>query len=403
MLPIDTYVKYDINAPIVDGHKASVLDFDFSPFKSSLLASASEDCTVKVWTIPEGGLKSTLTEASSSLIGHVRRVYSIRFHPSVNNLLCSVSADGCSKLWDVECSKSITSSKCLYDQTYHDLVWNSTGSRYMVSSKSQNIHFIDARTSEVSALVSKAHDGGKSIKLASLCDGSERLLSAGTGKGSLRQCKIWDPRNLSTEVCKVDVDNASGTLMPFYDRDTGLLYLGGKGDANIRYYEIPYNGSDIHLISDFKSNIATKGLAMVPKRSLDVMSCEINRFLKLTSNSIEPISFYVPRKSTSFQDDLYPDVYGDVAAHTIEEWLSGSDAMPHKISLRPPDAGKPGSGRSPRAEEFEFVKSRPSSDLPALDDSNVRREEELLSEIRRAKMRIFGLENRLRKSGLSAI
>jgi coronin-1B/1C/6 len=273
----------------------------------------------------------------------------------------------------------------------------------MVSSKSQNIHFIDARTSEVSALVSKAHDGGKSIKLASLCDGSERLLSAGTGKGSLRQCKIWDPRNLSTEVCKVDVDNASGTLMPFYDRDTGLLYLGGKGDANIRYYEIPYNGSDIHLISDFKSNIATKGLAMVPKRSLDVMSCEINRFLKLTSNSIEPISFYVPRKSTSFQDDLYPDVYGDVAAHTIEEWLSGSDAMPHKISLRPPDAGKPGSGRSPRAEEFEFVKSRPSSDLPALDDSNVRREEELLSEIRRAKMRIFGLENRLRKSGLSAI
>lgn len=35
---------------------------------------------------------------------------------------------------------------------------------------------------------------------------------------------------------------------------------------------------------------------MIPKRGCDVMKCETARLLKLTSNSIEPLSFVVPRK-----------------------------------------------------------------------------------------------------------
>ena len=29
-------------------------------------------------------------------------------------------------------------------------------------------------------------------------------------------------------------------LMPFYDEDTSLLYLAGKGDANIRFGALPH-------------------------------------------------------------------------------------------------------------------------------------------------------------------
>ena len=39
-----------------------------------------------------------------------------------------------------------------------------------------------------------------------------------------------------------------------------------------------------------------KGVAMVPKRALDVMSCEVNRLLQLSKNSIIPIPYVVPRK-----------------------------------------------------------------------------------------------------------
>lgn len=53
-------------------------------------------------------------------------------------------------------------------------------------------------------------------------------------------------------------------------------------------------------ISEFRSTTAAKGMAMIPKRGLNVMKCETARLLKLTSNSIEPLSFVVPRKVCFF-------------------------------------------------------------------------------------------------------
>ena len=42
-----------------------------------------------------------------------------------------------------------------------------------------------------------------------------------------------------------------------------------------------------------------KGMGMVPKRAVNVMSCQIARFLQLTQNSIIPIGYHVQRKVKS--------------------------------------------------------------------------------------------------------
>ena len=44
-----------------------VTDFDFSPFHDGLLATGAEDCYVKLWHIPEGGVTGTMTTPTSSL------------------------------------------------------------------------------------------------------------------------------------------------------------------------------------------------------------------------------------------------------------------------------------------------------------------------------------------------
>lgn len=41
----------------------------------------------------------------------------------------------------------------------------------------------------------------------------------------------------------------------------------------------------------------TKGACLVPKRALNVMQGEVNRILQLTSNSVIPIMYQVPRKT----------------------------------------------------------------------------------------------------------
>jgi len=40
--------------------------------------------------------------------------------------------------------------------------------------------------------------------------------------------KIWDLKHLKQEIKTVDIDQAAGVIMPFFDADTNLLYLAGK-------------------------------------------------------------------------------------------------------------------------------------------------------------------------------
>lgn len=66
----------DINHPKVTGHKAQVLDVMWNPFNDNQIASASEDCTIMIWNIPDGGLSDNLTESDITLEAHQRKVRS---------------------------------------------------------------------------------------------------------------------------------------------------------------------------------------------------------------------------------------------------------------------------------------------------------------------------------------
>lgn len=53
---------------------------------------------------------------------------------------------------------------------------------------------------------------------------------------------------------------------------------------------------DPTVVSHCLTEMSSRGVAMVPKLALDVMSCEVMRVLQLTDNYIVPISYQVPRK-----------------------------------------------------------------------------------------------------------
>lgn len=80
----------------------------------------------------------------------------------------------------------------------------------------------------------------------------------------------------------------------------------------------------------------TKGACLVPKRALNVMQGEVNRILQLTSNSVIPITYQVPRKTyRDFHADLYPDTSGYVTELTASQWIQGKNIPLAKISLDP--------------------------------------------------------------------
>uniref|UniRef100_A0A8C6KCQ0 Coronin n=1 Tax=Nothobranchius furzeri TaxID=105023 RepID=A0A8C6KCQ0_NOTFU len=62
VLPLNKTGRIDMSYPTVCGHTGPVLDIEFCPHNDNIIASGSEDCSVMIWEIPEGGLTSSITE-----------------------------------------------------------------------------------------------------------------------------------------------------------------------------------------------------------------------------------------------------------------------------------------------------------------------------------------------------
>ena len=64
-------------------------------------------------------------------------------------------------------------------------------------------------------------------------------------------------------------------LYPHFDQDTKLMFLSGKGDGNVRYFEI--QNDTMHYISDYRSTAPVKGLDFLPKHAMNVGKHEVMR------------------------------------------------------------------------------------------------------------------------------
>lgn len=82
-----------MNTPKVTGHAGPVLDLKWCPFNDNLIASGADDCTIKLWHVPDGGLKVNLTDPLGDLQGHQRRVSLVEWHPTAENVLFSAGYD----------------------------------------------------------------------------------------------------------------------------------------------------------------------------------------------------------------------------------------------------------------------------------------------------------------------
>ncbi|XP_021068292.1 coronin-6 isoform X3 [Mus pahari] len=357
VLPLAKTGRVDKNYPLVTGHTGPVLDIDWCPHNDNVIASASDDTTVMVWQIPDYTPVRNITEPVITLEGHSKRVGILSWHPTARNVLLSAGGDNVIIIWNVGTGEVLLSLDDIHPDVIHSVCWNSNGSLLATTCKDKTLRIIDPRKSQVVA------------------------------------------NNFEEPVALQEMDTSNGVLLPFYDPDSSIVYLCGKGDSSIRYFEITEEPPFVHYLNTFSSKEPQRGMGFMPKRGLDVSKCEIARFYKLHERKCEPIIMTVPRKSDLFQDDLYPDTPGPEPALEADEWLSGQDAEPVLISLK--EGYVPPKHRELRVTKRNILDVRPpasprrsqsASEAPLSQQHTL---ETLLEEIKALRERVQAQEERI--------
>jgi coronin-1B/1C/6 len=355
------------NPPLVAGHKGDILDIDYHPFNPYIVASGSEDCTVKIWQIPKEGLKENLTEPVQDLRGHKRKVGTTNFNPVANNVLATSGTDYLINVWDIE-KGSVIQSVGGHTNIIQSVCWNQNGTLLNTACKDKKMRLVDPRANTV-VREAEAHEGVKGFRSIFL-DGQNKIFSVGFNKSAHRQYKLFDVDNFDKPLTSKNIDTSAGQILPYFDADTAVLFLGGKGDGNIRYYEVTNSEEFIYYLSEYKSAEPLVGMCPVPKRALDILGCEIVRLLKIAKTQVQPIAFRVPRKSDLFQEDIFPEAYAGVPAQTAEQYAAGETAEPIKISLEPKDNEEK---KKEVEAQINFQKAEPVKELT---EKEVREEHE---------------------------
>ena len=162
--------------PMLLEHGGGVRTIAFSPVDASLVASAGESHTIKLWNLADNTVRT--------LIGHTDRVNSVAFSPD-GDLLASVSDDRTIRLWNVHNQQNIVT---LQDRTQFRSVAFSPNGHFFATGGGMHVKLWDVhRRAERTTL---PYDKWVQA-IAFSPDGQLLAVGGGTGDGP-GTIKVWD-------------------------------------------------------------------------------------------------------------------------------------------------------------------------------------------------------------------
>jgi len=336
-LPNSLPTKIPDVIPLARGHTAPVLDTDWNPFDDSVVASGGEDGKLLIWKVDDSQFDGwgadkwvprdfdpvARVDASPKKVGQVL------FHPTASHVIATASGDQVVKLWDLNNTDDPRAVLSGHMDSIQSIAFNPSGTLLATTCRDRKIRIFDPRSGPDAIRITDGHGGIKGARVTWMGD-RDSIATTGFSKMSDRQLSIWETGALNS-IKTMSIDQSSGVIMPFWS-DNGLLFLAGKGDGNIRYYE--WDSETLYALSEHKSSEPQRGMCFLPRRSLAVSECEIARAYKVTGTGfIEPIAFIVPRRADSFQGDIFPLAPSAEPALSAIDFFGGKEVKPNLVSL----------------------------------------------------------------------
>ncbi|XP_014444720.1 coronin-7 isoform X2 [Tupaia chinensis] len=331
IVPLESQGEDKRHVAYLGCHSDLLTDLAFSPFDDFLLATGSADRTVKLWRLPASG--QALPSVPGVVLGpHDFPVEVLQFHPTADGVLASAAGTAV-KVWDAARQQPLT-ELVAHGDLVQSANWSWDGALLGTACKDKQLRIFDPRAKPQASQSTQAHENGRDGRLV-WTSTKEHLVSTGFNQMREREVKLWDTRLFSSALASLTLDTSPGSLMPLLDSDSGLLVLAAKGERQLCCYEVAPQQPALSPVTQCILESVLRGAALVPRRALAVMGCEVLRVLQLSDTAIIPISFHVPRKAVEFHEDLFPDTAGCVPAADPSTWWAGSDQQVQKVSLNP--------------------------------------------------------------------
>ncbi|GMH51883.1 hypothetical protein TrRE_jg5507, partial [Triparma retinervis] len=326
------------------GHTKAVTCLAFGGGDGRTLATGSDDCNVSLSELEPRTGKSM--GEPLILRGHRNGVRGIDWHPTVNGCFATFGMDQSVKIWDAGEGKEIQSVDEVHKEYINDVSWNYVGSLLATGSRDKLARIIDPRAGSVAGSW-KAHDGARGCRVEWCGRPADRegvILTTGNGVAGERQVRLWDPRNVSKPVAAKNLDNGNGVLFSMWDECTGLVWVAGRGDRTVRYFDVNYDDVkpgewDCTLCHEFGfEGDPTVGIWPLPRSTWKVGEVQVGGFLRLSKGECQEGSFFLPRNNDLkgyFQDDVYSS-FRDPSRNssvTPTSWLAGEDPEIEHVSL----------------------------------------------------------------------
>lgn len=219
-------------------HKKAAHCLVWAPGNTNKLATGSDDCTARLWT-----LSSTGVTADAELTGHTERIYQLAFNPTLvrsRAQLATASSDKTVRIWD--CRSKKCTHKINTEGENINLCWKRDGTHIVVGNKQDIISVIDLRKHMVVSKVQYPHEVNE-VKW----DNSGQLLMMCTGLGTVEvnryhpevidnitSSKDSIPWSLVRSIC------AHTSIIYCIDFDpTGRYFAVGSADALTSIWSLP--------------------------------------------------------------------------------------------------------------------------------------------------------------------
>lgn len=374
VMRVDDYARFTVNDPFIKAHLGPIIDFGFSPFYDNVLATASEDGQIGIWTIPLEGLDQDMKTPNVMLQGHQKKITNIDFNPAHENLLASNGFDKYVKVWDVFTSQATCEIGDLIAYPT-DMRWNDEGSLLAITDNAKKLHVVDHRSGDAPLSIDNVHDGPKKNKCTWL-GSSNRILTTGMSKQMLREIAVWDCRDLSEPLARKKIDKNIEVSDPFYVEEHKLVVCAVKGDARVNFWQIVNDDEMIYAAASYKGDGSTRGFSLWPQKFAHTAGSEICRGVRLTDKQCEYVTFRLPntlKMDNLPSHDIPIRVYGGGFESTEEITVTTSTPVVQAVSSSAPVSSAPlFDGVS--KEDVEELKQQYQStidDLQAdLDNSN---------------------------------